>query len=140
MIELTEILPKLHREKKQQKIETKRSTKLKNLNAERRDITGCKVITLCGSTKFKEDYERINRQLTLLGNIVISVGFFGHSGDYFTDEQKVMLDELHKRKIDISDAIFVINKGGYIGKSTESEIAYAKAHGKEILYLEAIIK
>ena len=53
-----------------------------------------------------------------------------------TDEQKAQLDELHKRKIDMSDAIFVINKDGYIGSSTESEIRYARAHLKEIVYLE----
>ena len=45
-----------------------------------------KVITLCGSTRFKEDFERVNKELTLRGNIVISVGCFGHAGDVFTDE------------------------------------------------------
>ena len=94
-----------------------------------------KVITLCGSTRFKEDFERVNRELTLAGNIVISVGAFGHSGDTFTEEQKVMLDDIHKRKIDMADAIYVINKGGYIGESTTSEIEYAKAHGKVIYYM-----
>ena len=94
------------------------------------------VITLCGSTRFKEDFERVNRELTLAGNIVISVGCFGHAGDTFTDEQKIMLDDIHKRKIDIADAIYVINKGGYIGSSTESEIAYAREHYKEIMYME----
>ena len=95
-----------------------------------------KVITLCGSTKFKEDFERVNRELTLAGNIVISVGCFGHSGDVFTEEQKVMLDDIHKRKIDMADAIYVINKDGYVGSSTRSEIAYAKEHGKQIIYME----
>ena len=95
-----------------------------------------KVITLCGSTRFKEDFERVNRELTLLGNIVISVGCFGHSGDSFTDEQKVMLDDIHKRKIDMADAIYVINKDGYIGSSTRSEIQYAIRTGKQIIYME----
>ena len=95
-----------------------------------------KVITLCGSTRFKEDFERVNRELTLAGNIVISVGCFGHSGDTFTNEQKIMLDDIHKRKIDIADAIYVINKDGYIGASTRSEIQYAKEHGKQIIYME----
>ena len=94
------------------------------------------VITLCGSTKFKEEFERVNRELTLAGNVVISVGCFGHSGDSVTEEQKVMLDEIHKQKIDMADAIFVINKDGYIGSSTKSEIEYAKAHDKVIYYLE----
>ena len=75
-------------------------------------------------------------KLTLLGNIVISVGCFGHSGDTFTEEQKVMLDDIHKRKIDMSDAIYVINKDGYIGASTRSEIKYAIAHGKQVILME----
>ena len=95
-----------------------------------------KVITLCGSTRFKDDFERINRELTLMGNIVISVGCFGHSGDTFTEEQKIMLDDIHKHKIDMADAIYVINKNGYIGSSTRSEIQYAKEHCKQIIYME----
>ena len=95
-----------------------------------------KVITLCGSTRFKEDFERVNRQLTLAGNIVISVGCFGHAGDAFTDEEKIMLDDIHKRKIDMADAIFVINKDGYIGSSTKSEINYAWRNHKEIIFME----
>ena len=99
-------------------------------------IGNYKVITLCGSTRFKEDFERVNRDLTLLGNIVISVGCFGHAGDTFTEEQKVMLDDIHKRKIDMADAIYVINKNGYIGSSTRSEIQYALRLGKQIIYME----
>lgn len=99
-----------------------------------------KVITLCGSTRFKEDFERVNRELTLAGNIVISVGCFGHSGDTFTEEQKVMLDDIHKRKIDMADAIYVINKDGYIGSSTCSEIKYAIEHGKQVIFMEDDIK
>ena len=99
-------------------------------------IGNYKVITLCGSTRFKEDFERVNRRLTLDGNIVISVGCYGHSGDTFTDEQKIMLDDIHKRKIDMADAIYVINKGGYIGASTRSEIQYALKTGKHIMYME----
>ena len=99
-------------------------------------IGNYKVITLCGSTRFKEDFERVNRRLTLDGNIVISVGCYGHSGDTFTDEQKIMLDDIHKRKIDMADAIYVINKGGYIGASTRSEIQYALRTGKQIIYME----
>ena len=99
-------------------------------------IGNYKVITLCGSTRFKDDFERINKELTLLGNIVISDGCFGHSGDTFTEEQKIMLDDIHKRKIDMADAIYVINKDGYIGDSTRSEIKYAIAHGKQVILME----
>lgn len=94
------------------------------------------IVTLCGSTRFKKDFERVNRELTLAGDIILSPGVFGHAGDTFTEDQKEMLDELHKQKIDMSDAIFVINKGGYIGDSTRSEIEYAKKTGKLITYLE----
>ena len=97
-----------------------------------------KVITLCGSTRFKTEFLDAQKRLTLEGNIVISVGLFGHSGDsdVWTEGTKEMLDNMHKRKIDMSDAIYVINPGGYIGESTRSEIDYAKAHGKEVIYLE----
>ena len=95
-----------------------------------------KVITLCGSSRFKEEFERINKELTLTGNIVISLGVWGHSGDTFTEEQKVMLDDIHKRKIDMADEIFVINKDKYIGASTRSEIEYAILHDKPVRYME----
>lgn len=97
-----------------------------------------KVITLCGSTKFKAEFIREQKRLTLEGNIVISVGLFGHSGDdeVWTENVKQMLDDMHKRKIDMADEIFVINKGGYIGASTRSEIDYATSTGKKVSYME----
>ena len=103
------------------------------------------VITLCGSTRFKDQFMEAQKKLTLEGNIVISVGLFGHSGDSEVWENmdegtltktKEMLDDIHKRKIDMSDEIFVINVGGYIGDSTRSEIEYALAHVKKVRYLE----
>jgi hypothetical protein len=96
------------------------------------------VITLCGSTRFKEQFLEAQKRLTLEGNIVISVGLFGHSGDdeVWAEGTKEMLDDMHKRKIDMADEIFVINVGGYIGSSTRSEIEYAKSHGKKVKYLE----
>lgn len=97
-----------------------------------------KVITLCGSTKFKDEFMEVQKNLTLDGYIVISVGCFGHSGDVFTEEQKEMLDDMHKRKIDMADEIFVINVGGYIGSSTKSEVEYAKSKGIQIRYYESI--
>ena len=104
------------------------------------------VITLCGSTRFKNEFMMAQKRLTLEGNIVISVGLFGHSGDEEVWENmdegtltqtKEMLDDMHKRKIDMADEIFVINKNGYIGDSTRSEITYAMEHGKIVKYLEA---
>ena len=98
------------------------------------------VITLCGSTRFKDQFLEAQKRLTLEGNIVISVGLFGHSGDdeVWTEGTKEMLDDMHKRKIDMADAIYVINVGGYVGSSTRSEIDYARKNGKEILSLEPL--
>ena len=104
-----------------------------------------KVITLCGSTKFKNEFLKAQKDLTLQGNIVISVGLFGHSGDQEVWESmdegtltktKEMLDDMHKRKIDMADEIFVINVDGYIGESTKSEIEYALKNNKRVNYLE----
>lgn len=82
------------------------------------------------------------KDLTLKGNIVISVGLFGHSGDdeVWTEGTKEMLDNMHKRKIDMADEIFVINVGGYIGESTKSEIEYAIRNGKKVNYLVPVVK
>ena len=101
-------------------------------------INGFKVITLCGSTRFKEEFLEAQKRLTLEGNIVISVGLFGHSGDdeVWTEGVKDMLDRQHLAKIDLADEIFVINVGGYIGDSTRREIAYAEFKGKTIMYME----
>ncbi len=99
-----------------------------------------RVVTLCGSTRFKDAFTEAQKRLTLEGNIVISVGLFGHAGDeeVWTEGVKEMLDDMHKRKIDMADEIFVINVGGYIGSSTRSEIEYAEASGKPVRYLEPV--
>ena len=99
-----------------------------------------KVVTLCGSTRFKDEFIEAQKRLTLAGNIVISVGLFGHSGDdeVWAEGTKEMLDDMHKRKIDMADEIYVINVGGYIESSTKSEIEYAKKTGKTVKYLEEV--
>ena len=75
------------------------------------------VITLCGSTRFKDAFLEAQKRLTLEGT-------------------KEMLDDMHKRKIDMADAIYVVNVGGYVGESTRSEIEYARRNGKRVEYLE----
>ena len=109
-------------------------------------VGGYKVVTLCGSIRFKDAFAEAQKRLTLDGCIVISVGLFGHSGDDEVwdgmDEgalsaTKEMLDDMHKRKIDMADEIFVIDVGGYIGESTRDEIEYAIANGKGVDYLSA---
>lgn len=96
-----------------------------------------RVVTLCGSTKFKDYFMEIQKSLTLGGYIVISVGLFGHSGDseVWSEGTKEILDDMHKRKIDMADEIFVINVDGYIGESTKSEIEYAISIGKAVNYM-----
>ena len=106
-----------------------------------------KVVTLCGSTRFREQFMQAQKDLTLQGYIVISVGLYGHAGDQEVWENmdegtltktKEMLDDMHKRKIDMADEIFVVNVGGYVGDSTKSEIKYAHENGKVVRYLENI--
>lgn len=105
------------------------------------------IITLCGSTRFRDEFLKAQKRLTLEGYIVISVGLFGHAGDSEVWESmdegtvtktKEMLDDMHKRKIDIADGIYVINVGGYIGESTRSEIEYTLKCGKKVEYLVSI--
>ena len=99
------------------------------------------IVVLCGSTRFYDEFRRQNLRLTLLGDIVLSIGCDTKSdadldeivGD--TSVVKAELDELHKRKIDLADEVFVLNVGGYIGESTRSEIEYARAHHKPVTFL-----
>lgn len=89
------------------------------------------IVVLCGSTRFKEDFERAERDFGREGKIVLTVSMFGHSGDLPPEQcvdghpVKAKLDELHKRKIDLADSVYVVNAGGYLGASTRSEIRYA---------------
>ena len=97
------------------------------------------IITLCGSTRFKDEYELVAKELALQGHTVLSVNLFAHADNIeLTQEQKIRLDNAHKQKISISDAIYVINKGQYIGESTYGEIDWAERLGKKIFFLEDI--
>lgn len=97
------------------------------------------IVTLCGSTKFKQQFIEANFRETMEGKIVLTVGWFSHSdGNIFypSPEEKKRLDALHFRKIELSDEIFVVNVGGYIGESTKNEIAHAVSLRKIIRWLE----
>jgi len=98
-----------------------------------------KVICLCGSTRFYQTFADENLRLTLLGFIVLSIGCNTKSDTslHLNRRTKLMLDELHKRKIDLSDSILILNVNGYIGKSTRSEIDYAISIGCPVRYLES---
>ncbi len=95
---------------------------------------GARVVTLCGSVRFQEDFLREQARLTAEGYTVLSVDF--DVPKTLDKGQIQMLKEIHKRKIDLSDEILVINKGGYIGESTRAEIAYVEKMGKRVRYME----
>ena len=100
------------------------------------------IVCLCGSTRFIEAFRAANLRETIAGKIVLSIGCDTKSDTdllalgELTEESKAALDELHKRKIDLADEVLILNVGGYVGKSTISEIAYAQEHGKLIRWLE----
>jgi len=93
------------------------------------------IITLCGSSRFKDEFIETNRMLTLQGYVVLSICL---SDKPLTESERRICDRVHRHKIDMSAAIMVINKDGYIGKSTREEIQYAKDHNKVIYYMEKI--
>ena len=97
-----------------------------------------KIITLCGSIKFKDEFMKVQEKLTLDGNIVFTPNFFNNIKDEIDLKTRKMLDGMHRQKIDMSDKIYVINVRGYIGESTKLEIEYAKRKGKKTSYLESI--
>ena len=99
-------------------------------------IGNYEVITLCGSTKFKEEFEKAQAGLTLMGSIVLSPCVYDESLKLCLDDNKInLLKDIHKRKIDISDSILVINKDDYIGDDTIEEVEYAKRKGKPVTYM-----
>jgi len=100
-----------------------------------------KIITICGSYKFKKQMAEIAEKMTLNRNCVIMPNELTKtSKEDYTKEEILIIDKMHKEKIKISDAILVIDVNGYIGNSTKSEIEYAKSLNKEILYYTDLIK
>ena len=95
-----------------------------------------KIITICGSLKFKNKMMEIAIKLALEGNVVLTPIYPITDDNVYNKKEIIMLGKMHKEKINLSDAIFVVNVDGYIGESTKSEIEYAKEHNKEIIYLE----
>jgi hypothetical protein len=96
-----------------------------------------KIITLCGSTKFKSRFEQAMKDETRKGHIVLTVGWYGHcDSELMSDEEKEQLDKLHLDKIEMSDEVLVINPNGYIGESTRREIEFANNHMIPVVYLE----
>lgn len=95
-----------------------------------------KIVTICGSMRFKDKMIEIAKELEIKNKYVIIQCIY--SNDNFNEEELLTLAELHYKKIDISDAIYVVNVNGYIGSETTKEIEYATKLGKEVIYLETI--
>lgn len=96
-----------------------------------------KVITICGSMKFKDEMIEIAEQMTLSGNVVLLPIFSDNNS--LTEEELLMLGKMHKEKISMSTSVFIVNIDGYIGNSTKSEIEYAESLNKEIIYYSELI-
>lgn len=95
-----------------------------------------KIVTICGSMRFKDKMMEISKELEIKNKYVVIQCIY--SNDKFTEKEQQILSDLHYNKIKISDAIYVVNVNVYIGNSTYKEIEYAKKLGKEIMYLEPI--
>lgn len=98
------------------------------------------IVTLCGSTRFTEQFDEISMKFTLNGWIVLSIGSHRKSDSDFdiSESQFLMLEKMHQKKIDMSDLVFIINYNGYMGAGTKKEIWYAQQKGKKIDYLEPL--
>jgi hypothetical protein len=106
-------------------------------------MTRPSIVCLCGSTRFYDEFQQANYDLTMRGVIVLSVGFYPHAkaahghgeGVGHDSAEKTALDELHKRKIDLADSVLIVSDAsGYFGQSTAGEIAYAVEHGKPVRF------
>lgn len=100
-----------------------------------------KIITVCGSYKFKKEMSEITEKMALKGNCMLTpIELTKPNKEAYTEDEALMIDKMHKEKIKLSDAILVVNVNGYIGSSTKSEIEFAKKLNKEIIYYSDIIK
>ena len=94
-----------------------------------------KIITVCGSHRYWHDIKRIAEKLALEGNCVLTpIELTRSDKDAYTAEELALLGQMHKEKVRLSDAIFVVNVDGYIGDSTKAEIGLAQSLHKEIIY------
>lgn len=99
-----------------------------------------KIITLCGSLKFQKEMMMVAEKMALEGNCILTPVYPVLENIERTEEQLIKLKEAHFKRIELSDAILVINVNNYIGNSTNLEINYAKKLGKRIIYYTDLIK
>ena len=97
-----------------------------------------KVITICGSMRYSKEMMKIAEELELKDGYAVIQCVYNIDGQRYEGVDASILDKIHRKKIDISDAIYVVNIDGYIGNSTRNEIEYAKNNGKEVIYHESI--
>ncbi len=97
-----------------------------------------KVVTICGSMKFQDKMMEVAKDLEVKNKYLVIQCVYATSE--FSEEEQKILGDLHYKKIDISDAIYVVNVDGYIGNTTSKEIEYAKKLGKEVIYLVPVKK
>jgi hypothetical protein len=95
------------------------------------------IITLCGSTRYLDEWHEWNGKLSSAGHIVFSLALFKRDLHDSDGPQKTILDLVHLAKIEESDAIFVLNVDDYIGESTKREVAWARIRGKQVIWLQA---
>ncbi|MFJ9033228.1 hypothetical protein ACIRQP_32885 [Streptomyces sp. NPDC102274] len=102
------------------------------------------IVALCGSTRFWEQFAEANLYETAAGRIVLAPGcnlkrpHALWADPVQADRLKLMLDALHRQKIDLADEVLIVNPGGYIGDSTRSEIEYARSLGKPVRYTHPV--
>ena len=99
-----------------------------------------KIITLCGSLRYKKEMMIIAEKMALEGNCILTPVYPVLEDYDRTDEQLIKLKEAHFKRIELSDAILVVNIDNYIGNSTNLEIEYAKKLEKEIIFYTDLIK
>jgi len=108
---------------------------------ERRGIQ-MKIITVCGSMRFIKEMMEITEKVELQGNCMLIPIYNPNrpDKDSFTEEEALVIDNMHKERIKLADAILVVNVDGYIGNSTKSEIEFAKQLNKEVIYYTDLIQ
>ncbi len=98
-----------------------------------------KTVTICGSMKFEKEMQRIAFLLETKHNLNVLQCVYNIEDLEISEAERGFLEKAHFRKIELSDAVYVVDMQGYIGSQVSKEIEYAKALGKEIiLYSEHI--
>jgi hypothetical protein len=93
------------------------------------------VVTLCGSMRFREEFERLEAELTLAGHVVLAPAAVAPPTE-LTAEERARLGRIHLQKVEMADEVLVVNVGDYVGVSARREIAHARSRGIAVSFLE----